>query len=326
MKEVKIGLVVIVLGVIGFFIWKWSVGDGSEIGDGSASVEQTNRFIKKIQEETDSLRTLSIQEFSRDTFKKIQGELDYFHKNGNLGDNAIQNDQEYKNLSKTLFAAYVPRLYDEACYKLRQSNWKSSDLNIIRGEINEIESNTFFDNASSFVSKFDSIQDIISKYYEIDAFIKECQNYPSNLEYSVDDRFPIDQVVERIDQSKVYLSSSPGFGYIDNVTSLRNALMKIPSQMYLKNFEFLKLQIQQNSGKYDKSSLESQADYSKEVYQPLNNSLDEFDNELYGVDYNPVFSNDYTQLKGMLNDDNDKASAYYQKKWDEQLKNQIEPK
>jgi hypothetical protein len=325
MKAIKIGLVVVVLLVITFFIWNWKTQDAGELGDGSATVEESDRSVIDIEQKIDSLRVLSIESFSAGEFKKIQGRLDYFHSSGHLGVNPLQNDQKHKNLSKILFAVYVPRVIDESIHKFNQSVWKSSDLSLIRAEIKDIESNQYFDMTSSYVSKFDSIEDIISKYYEIHAFIRECRAYPSDLEYSVDDRFPLDEVVERIDRSKVYLNSSPGYGYIDNVTSIRDALKKIPNQMYLKHFEFLKLQIQQNSGKYDNSTLESQADYSREVYQPLNASLDEFDNEVYEVEYNPVFSSDYDKLKGLLNDDNDKASEYFRKKWDEQLKQQIEP-
>lgn len=321
MKAIKIILVIIVIGVIGFFVWSWS-SEGSGIQQSEETVvESTNPFIPKIEREIDSLKRSSREEFSKSFFEDTQAELETFYNAGDLGKDSLQNMEEYKSLSKTLFAAYVPNFIDEAHHKLEQSTWDNKELKFIRNEIEEIRNNQFFHTASSsYNSEFKEMENTISEYYKIASFIQQSKNFPTNLDYSVDGRFPIDDVEEKIAQSKLHLYNSSNHIYINNVNWLKEGLKKIPNQMYQKNVDFLKTQMQKNTGEYEDSDLDSQAEYSRQVYQPLKWSLDEFDNDIYDMDYYSVFRSDYRELKDMLDNDNEKAGKYFKEKWEEEMK------
>lgn len=309
MKGVKIILVVVVLGAIGFFAFKWTLGSKNNNKNGNTEFSENNQFVQKISEETDSLKTLPKTDFSIDYYHNIQAELQNYFNKRFLGSDSIENKQAFENLSKTLFATYVPKFVEKAYYVFGQPSWENSNIQLIRTQINKIKSNPFFDaENSTFVSKFKEINQIISQYYKVAAFVSRCRNFPSGLVYSVSSRFPIDEVKEKITKAKQYLNNNLGNQYVNNVTWLQNALKEVPRKMYIKNIDFLKWQVQHNSNRY--KEFESQADYSKQIYQPLKQSIDEFDNKIYGVSYSE-FNNDYKAIKGILDKDNKKAGNYF---------------
>ncbi|HLS31059.1 MAG TPA: hypothetical protein VK021_09400 [Flavobacteriaceae bacterium] len=323
MKTIKIILIAVVIGVIGFFAWKWTAAkdDGKEENTIVLEEDTTEEFIGKIDEDIEKLKNLSKEDFSKSVFKDINDELKYFYDEGELGKDSLQNAEEYKNLSKTLFAAYVPMFIDEADYKLRQPTWKNTDLKFIRNEIKELRNNKFFDtDNSNYNSRFDEIENTISKYYEVADFINQSKQIPSNLDYSVDGRFPIDEIEEKIAQSELYLYDTSNHIYISNVRWMKDRLEEVPLELYQKNLEFLKTQFQENIDNYQHSDLASQAEYSRQIYQPLKRSLDEFDNDIYDIDYSE-FRLDYRELKELLDNDNDKARKYFKEKWEEEMKN-----
>lgn len=325
MKAVKIILVAIVIGAIGFFVFKWTTDSGSGKGDGKSDLKVTYPSIPRVEKDIDSLQALSNKEFNRylvernilfkskNLFKGIQGDIDDYHSSNSLGESTTQNEQEYKNLSKTLFSAYVPKFVDEVYYKFENSRWKEADLVFIKSEIKEIESNPFFDRESStYNSTFDEMNTIISTYHGLVSFNVQMKRFPSVSDYSVNGRFPIDDVEEKIAESKTHLRTCVNTQYINNLTWLKNEFKKIPHQMYQKNFDFLKEQIRRNSGEY--KNLASQPDYSRGIYQPLKRNIKESEYSIYGVDDSKL-RNDKRRLMKKLNKDNDKASRYFQEKW-----------
>lgn len=319
MKTVKIILVTIVIGLIAFFVLQWSVEGTRNVGDGKATAKATNQFVQKIENEIESLKASSANEFNKNVFKDIQAELNAFHDAEELGKDRIQNEEKYKSLSKILLSTYVPKFVEEAYSKFQASTWKDADLNFIRNEIKEIKAHEFFDSDhSEFSSEFNTINTIISRYYETVNLINQSKSFPTNLDYSVNGRFPLDQVKEKIAESKIYENYNSNNRYV-NVTWLKEAIKEIPYQMYRRHYNFLETQIQQNSTKY--VDLNSQADYSTKIYQPLKASLEQFDNDIYGVDYSSEFKVDYNELKSMLDSDNDNAGTYFKLMWNKQMKN-----
>ena len=108
------------------------------------------------------------------------------------------------------------------------------------------------------------------------------------------------------------------------MTWLQEDLKAIPSKMYQKNYDYLKIQLQHNSGKYANGDYKSQPEYSRNIFDPLNKSLQTFNNKMYGIPTYPKFSNDIEELNNLLGADNDAAREYFKQLYEEQMKQSIQ--
>src|SRR5680860_1195795 len=108
MKAIKTTIILLVLGAIGFFIWQWTAEVTIDKSSAVENVEEAKSFINKIENDIKNFKATPDEEFNKDQFKKIQSEIEYFYNVGDLGENSMQNSQNYNSLSKRLFAAFVP--------------------------------------------------------------------------------------------------------------------------------------------------------------------------------------------------------------------------
>ena len=308
MKSIKIILTIIVLGVIGFFVFTWTIGSLENTAHTEVPTEATNQFVSKIEKDIESLRTASINSFSKNFYKDIQAELDGFHNDGYLEVDPIQNNILYKSLSKNLFSTYVPKFVNETYRKFEGSRWSNSDLSFIENEIIEIKQNRFFDaEKSSFIPKFNEIGSLISKYREIASFINSSKSYPTHLSYTVESKFPVDGAKKIVGKSLQYINVVSESRYIRNIKWLQESLEELPHEIYNKHLYFLEKQIKAYRRGY--VALNSQAEFSRELYQPLLTGIREF--VKYEIVSSSKYKSDYARLLKMLNEVNDEARIYF---------------
>src|SRR5688500_13408485 len=103
MKIIKIGLSIIVVAAITFFVIRTFVTT-----DNLDEIQQTsNPFINKIQQEIKALQLKPENKFCKDYYNEVAYHIDDYHRNHRLGKSNVENDQWNDNLSKQLYAAYA---------------------------------------------------------------------------------------------------------------------------------------------------------------------------------------------------------------------------
>lgn len=304
MKKIKISLAVAVLASIGFCAWHFL---GDEIFPPKVLTPPRNEFIERIEGEIDSLKRLPASVFCKEFYNGIQYRINDYHKQQFLGKNLNDNSQWMEILSKNLYTAYAPKFAEQALYVFKGTEWKIADLHFIRSEVITVQSSNYLEHGSSVDNSFKNIRSILSKYDEISGFITLC----SNISYSYSDinsRFPINDVTNKIQKAKTYLSNNLDNSYVNNCPRLKAGLKGIPLKLFSIHVAYLKNKIHFHSSKY--TDYNYQSDYSKVIYTPLKNELNELDNEIYGIEDN-TFDSNYNSLEGSLNADNLNAAKYF---------------
>ena len=150
MKILKITLALSVVFIIGLFVFNWS----KNIIDKFWPVEPPeNLYVQEIQRKIESLKKLPENVFCLECYKKVQDAIKEFHANGSLGLIPVKdgnifkeledkglNDQWKEILSKNLYSAYAPKFVQQAMFVFNHSEWKETDLHIIRTEVKNLKS------------------------------------------------------------------------------------------------------------------------------------------------------------------------------------------
>ena len=302
MKEIKIILTVVVIVIIGFFIWKW-VAKSTKIG---IIKPPTNQFTARIESEIDSLSKITVNEFCKKLVSVIQYDIDDKYKQGLLSENNPNDNNQWKEiLSKNLYSAYVPKFIDQTMYVFNRSEWKVEDINFIRSEVQTLQSSTYLDQSSPVASAFNTINAILSKYDEISQFISGCAD-TSYSNTSIDSTYPDKR--ESINKAKDYLSNNLDNSYVNNCNRLRDGLRDVPRQLFLNHVNYLKAKMTINSTAY--KSYNTQPDYSNTMYAPLKSQIDSLANNIYGIDDN-LLSTENSSLEKQLSDINSEATSYF---------------
>jgi len=305
MKALKIILAVIVVGIIGFFVWKWS-GQGGP-GELSDIKPPTNPYTTRIEREIDSLSKIPSNAFCKEFYQGIQYRITDYYKQGFLGKSTKDNTQWEEILSKNLYSAYAPKFAEQALYVFNGSEWKIENLTFIRSELNTLQHSTYLEGGSSVDDSFGNIRAILMKYDEIVGFISSCKGF-SYSNFDIGTSFPVSDVSSKIQKSKAYLSNGLDNIYVNNCTRLKKDLLDIPQTLFFKHISYLQSKIQQNSGRYE--TYNYQSDYSNIIFTPLKNQIDALDNNIYGVSES-TFNSNYSSLDNMLTADNRNATDYF---------------
>lgn len=303
MKKIKIILPIALIAVLGFFIWSWSV----KVKDPKERNLARNQYTDRIEKEIDSLGKASINVFCRKFYDGIRYRITDYHKQGFLGKTTNDNTQWQELLSKDLYSAYAPKFAQQALHVFNGSEWRINDINFIRSEVKTLGNSTYLEQESTVDSSFKNIQTILSKYDEIAGFISTCSNY-SYTNYDIGISFPIDDMSSKIQRSKTYLSNGLDNIYVNNCTRLKDGLNNVPKKLFDKHVNYISSKIRQNSEKY--RNYRYQSDYSKGIFEPLRNQIEELNNDIYGVSDN-TFQIGYHSLESPLSDDNTKAFEYF---------------
>ncbi len=301
MKAIKIILAVAIVAIIGFFVWRWMVS----IDPPRKISPPTKQIIPKIEKRIDSLKKMPANKFCQKFYEDILYLITDNHKEGNFSDNENDNNQWQEIFSKNLYSAYAPLFAEQAMYVFNNSQWRISDLNFIRSEVNKLRSSSYLDPSGPVANSYKTILLILAKYDEIAGFIFSCNSYSysyNGLDFSYPD------VSDKIQRSKTYLRNGLDNSNVSNCTRLKKGLHEIPQNLFSKHISYLRSKIQLYSNRY--RDYDTHKDYSNNIYTPLKNQIDALDNEIYGVSDN-TFSEFYSSLNGTLNEDNHQAYEYF---------------
>lgn len=306
MKAIKIGLAIVVIGAIAFFVIK-SLGSTNELEE---VLPPQNAFVERIQNEIDSIKAQPDSEFNKSIYNDITYLIDDHYKPhppqypyGRLGDTQWENDQQKKNLSRNLYSAYVNKFLEQAFYVFKNKEWNSADLAFIRSEYKELQDSPYLESGNPINSKFGEIKGIFDKYDEVNRFISSCNNLSYPNEPSLNDKFPINDVRSNLDQAKTYRNTKLGNSYLNNCQRLHIALNAIPQTLYDKHYKYLDNKINHWSGMY--VGYNSQKAYTDNLFTPLKNEIELLDNSLYQI--TDLSQNRYDRLIAKWNKDANSA-------------------
>ncbi|MDI9312963.1 MAG: hypothetical protein QM535_22320 [Limnohabitans sp.] len=303
MKSVKINITIAVVAIIGFFVTKWLIN----INHPNNIDLPTNQYIQRIESEIDSLKRIKYNVFCQKYYHNIQYRIDDYFKNGFLGKNKNDNNQWHDILSKNLYTEYALKFVEQAQFVFSHSECRNDDINCIRSELIMLSSSPYL-GKTGLVTTFNSIKAILAKYDEINNFIIACNRYTYS-NYELNSTFP--DLSNMIQKSKAYLANKLDNSYVNNCTRLKNCLQQIPKILFDKHIRYLKKKIKENGTRYNEISM--QPDYSSTIYTPLNDQLNDINNDIYGINEN-VFNKAYKSVNNLLDYYNREAYNYYKNK------------
>ncbi len=307
MKAIKIGLAVIVVAAIAFFVIRAQVNPNKVK---RVSLPK-NQFTELIEKEIISLGKLPDSRFCKDAYNNIMFLIDDYYKPhppqypyGRLGNSQSENDQWKENLTKNLFAIYVDKFILQAFFEFNCSEWKIEDLNFIRSEYQTLRKSKLLDKGTPVDNKLAEIETIFRKYDEIVGFITTCKGF-SYTAPTFNDHFPTADVQNKISRAATYETNHLENGYVNHCARLHDGLNEIPQALFRANVKYLENKINLWSNLY--SNYNSQSDYANNLYKPLKSEID----ALYNTTYNVAnFESEYARLSNKWSADNAKAYTY----------------
>lgn len=316
MKAVKTILVIIVVTLIGFFVIKWL----RNIDHAQDTDLPTNEYTKLDSILIDSLKKMPVNKFCKQYYLEIQSTIADHFKDSDLGltyykDGGIWKSGKDDNLNKqwndilckNLFSAYAPKFVEQAMYVFSRSEWNIKDLEFIRSEVQLLRQSKYL-GTTGLITSFDSINTILMKYYEINAFVNDCKMFKcpdSELNISFPD------VSVRVIKSRQYISNNLDNSYVNNCTRLKEEVQGIPEILFEKHVDYLTKIINKHGPRY--KEFPDQASYSNSIYSPLKNQCEGLNNDVYGIS-ELVFSNGQNSVLALLDKYNKDAYALFSKK------------
>ncbi|MBO7635074.1 MAG: hypothetical protein J6S89_00680 [Paludibacteraceae bacterium] len=303
MKAIKIILAVVVVAVLGFFVWKWIIAPPPPP---PTPTPPTNQFVERIEKEIDSLAKVPSASFCPEFHQKIQYDISEFHLKGFLGDTTTSdNDQWEEILSKNLYSVYAPKFVEQAMFIFNGHEWKTDDLKFIRNEAKELQKSDNLKSDSPVKASFVEIEDILSKYDEISNFLGMCNRFgAASDELAIE--FP--DASEKVEKANGYIKRNLDNKYVNNCTRLKDGLREIPRILFDKHIAYLTKKINLYANQY--RNYETQAEYNDKVYSPLRNQINGIDYKVYGMGESFV-EDKQEELFNLLGTYNRKATDHF---------------
>jgi len=268
-----------------------------------------NQFIDRIEHETDSLKKLSNSKFCPEFYKDIAYQIDDFYKNNRFSNKQSENAQWRDNLSRSLYSAYTEKFISQVDYVFNGSDWNIPDLQFIRNEYQSLQKSPLLERGSYVDNSFNQIQQVFSKYDEINGFISSCKNFSYPTTNSLFDKYPIEEAKSKIARARAYLNNGLENTYVKNCTRLQDGLKGIPQMFFDKHVRYLNNKLKHWSGWY--KNCPTQINYANVLYKPLKTEIDALDKSIYDV---ANFDSEYNRLLSQLNADSQDAYNYFNNK------------
>lgn len=312
---IKIILAVAVVGVTGFFVWKWMAG--SDAAPRQAGTPE-NRFTKRVEQEIDSLGRLPDNEFCHDFYLAIKYRIDDFHRQHLFDTAGENNDRWHEILSKNLYSAYAQKFVQQTCHVFDGTAWAPDKLKFIGKEVKILKQSALLEKNSEIDNEFSEIQNVLDKYYEIAGFIQACSNYKYSV-YDLSAEFP--DMSGKIERADRYLAHNLDNHAVNHCTRLKHGLKKVPQTLLGEHYRYLYHKIKKYH-KFDahgdyclKAVCPTQKQYADEVYKPLEKQIYALDNDVYRVDA-AMFNTVYKRLYGSLEKCSDAVFQYYDNQYE----------
>jgi hypothetical protein len=299
MKTLKISLATII-GIaicVTIYFWIQKVQSPKEIKP------PVNQFTEKVEKEISNLEAKSNDQFYRKELEEIKFLIKVYHKDNRFG-NTSENNQWKEILEKNLYSVYADKFVKRTQMIFSGSEWNPDDIRSIQSEKIFLKESKKIDVGSPIDNEFSNIQVTLNQYYKIVSFISSCKGFKF-LETSLSERFPIDEVQNKISQAQMLLQTELGNEYVYNCTRLHEELKEIPQILFQAHVNYLNRKIDYWSETY--KQYRSQADYSNNLYKPLKSEIDLLDNEMYNQS---SVEREYYRLTQKWSSDNTKAYNY----------------
>lgn len=298
MKIVKISLVIVVIGIISFFVIK------SLNGSSEKQIEppKEKNSVPDIENEINNISRLNVNRFCKQEYNLVKYHIDQKYQSKLLGKNDYENKQSKERLSKDLFFTYTEKFINQAYYVFNNSEWKREDIAFIRNECTILRNSDFMEEGSQVDNKCARIQLVLSKYDEINNFIASC-NRLSYSDYGLDSSFPVSNVREKISKAVAYRANNLNNIYVNNCSRLHIQLNQIPITLFNKHFNYLKNKFKlktENNSKKEYKQFKTFIIYRTIFNTPLISELGLMEKSLYNVNQ---FNSKYNELKKILDDD-----------------------
>lgn len=307
MKSIKIILAVIVIGAIGYFLYSNYV-----INDIGNIPTIKTEFEDRIKKDIDSIRKMPLNRFNGDLYRNTLYLIDDYAKPnpptypyGRLGNTQVKAEETKKRLTKDLHVAYAEKFIAQAFHVFKGSEWPIDKLSFIQSEKNFVHNKARFEANSTNALYLVQIQNILSKYNEINAFINRCNGF-SYMSTDPLDRFPVDEVFVMMQQAKSYLASDLGNEYVNKCSRLHSGLRGVNQVLFTSHVNYLNNKITYWSGFYVEYN--SHSDYVNNLYKPIKAEIELLDNDIYNSN---GFVAEYDRLLRNWNSDN--LNAYKHK-------------
>ena len=308
MKTVKIILAVIVVAAITVaIIWGFMYVKESEIIQ-----DPVQNNGEEINKKIDSLKRMPESSFCKKFHDEIKYYIDDDYTNNKLGKTQSENDQLQKDLSSNLYVAYTDKFIKQAFYVFIDSQWDEIKLNFIRTEYQALQKDGnqsgMLEKNSETDEKLNEIKNIIAKYDEITNFINSCKAFSFPGSENIESTFPISTIESDITRSVAYLNNNLENNYVNICERLKTSLRDVPMILFESHVKYLDSKINHSIGKYIDYQL--QRDYSKDIYTPLSNEIDQLNNSIYNIDLDSFYA-EYKKLDIKLKNEGTAAYNYF---------------
>lgn len=270
MKAIKISLTILVVGLIGFFVYQSmdNKGDASAIAD---SALPENVYTKKIKNEIDSLKTFLDTIFAKHYYSDVLDRIDLFHKSEKLNkDNAEFNDKHKEQLSKSLLSAYIKQFNKYAIYQFNQAGWSSTELSLIRDEIDEIKRSPILSEGNEVETALKTPIEVIEKYDEINSFISTTYSVSGNIN-DINNGISLDDVKSKVNKARQYLKDDLDNKYVNKNTELKHRLNQVPNNILSAQLSFFNKKVDKHGPTY--KDFPNSKTFTDKVYKPISIQL-----------------------------------------------------
>lgn len=299
MKIIKISLTIAVVGILSYFLLK-SMGDIPEIDKVPPS---NNTFIVRIENEISNLSALPDNKFCKDKYDEVKYYIDDYYKDKLLGKNKFENDQWKEILSKKLYSVYTAKFIKQTYNIFNKTEWKINDLSFIRKECNTLRKSKFLEKGTPDDQSFSKIQQILSKYDEINSFIATSK-YISFSDYKLTADFPFSNLKVKIARMDTYKRNKLDNNYVNNCARLHTELTTNKNRLIDSYLTYLDTKIYKWTGKYKQFQLTSFNEYQSIIYNPLKKELEDFKINCNNYTYD---NTRYNTISNRLNSDRKEA-------------------
>ncbi|GAA4075020.1 hypothetical protein GCM10022389_20840 [Flavobacterium cheonanense] len=311
MKTIKISLAIAVIGLITFFV----INSLTTLVEPPPPPPVENQFTKIIDEEINALKTLKVISFKdlKASYENVKFDIDDYYGENRLGKNQSQNNQSKERLSKNLYSIYVVKFINLTNSVFRKSDWNPQDITFIRNESKTLKNSKFLQKGNGVDIQIIQIQNVLSKYDEINKFISSCKEFSySNNE--LNSAFPITTIKQKISRAVTYKNNKLENSFVNNCTVLHNQLNETTKFLFNAHVRFLNGKIDRYKGWYSKKdpsgeyTFNSAGAYADEFYKKMKNEINGLDNDIYHVSN---LDNEYEKLIAKLNKENSNAMTFF---------------
>jgi hypothetical protein len=278
MKNIKIGIFVGFIVLIGFVIIKLGggTGTGGWTGD-EGTTDGPEEFISRIQNKIDSLKTVPEEKLSQNFYDAIKIDINNAANAGKFGSNEQENRENREILEKNLYSAYAEKFVAQAMYIFKRSEWKQTDILQLRSGVKDLSASPHL-KPGPVANSFTTIKGIITKHDEITAFVNSCKSFTASPDQP-ESGFP--DVTDKITRAQQYLTGNLENPFVNNCQRLKEELTNVPKFLADNNYNYLFKKIEIQGGRYTELSEE---EYAKGPRKYLRIEINSFERKVR--DYN----------------------------------------